>query len=160
MWKELLDSIVDRSSTPPPVVAKLGLPPIDGWENGRVWGAWQVDTELFNAAGALFGGYLAALADSFTGLAMMTTLAEDEWFTTSDLRVSYFRPVLAGKLEIAAEVVNRGRRLAHCECVFVNDDDRVVAKATATQVIQPLGERSDGFSGRMRGAIMGPEATP
>ena len=140
VWKEWLDDIVAGTREPPRVVTKLGLPGIEGWERGRVWGHWDLDPDMLNAAGSLFGGYLAALADSFTGLAMMSTLDDTEWFTTSDLRVSYFRPFGKGTLDIAAEVVNRGRRMAHCECVFVNDDDKVVAKATATQVIQPLAE--------------------
>jgi len=139
-WTEILDSIVAGTVEKPPAVEKLKLPPLEGWERGRVWGAWRVDPELLNPGGGLFGGYLAALADQFVGLAMMSSIADNEWFTTSDLRVSFFRPVLNGTIQIAAEVVNRGRRMAHCECVFVNDDDKVVAKATVTQVILPLGE--------------------
>ena len=139
-WTERLDEIVAGTADKPPVVDALRLPGIEGWEPGRVWGQWKVDHDLFTLAGSLFGGYLGVIADSFVGLAMMSTLAEDEWFVTSDLRVSFFRPVLGGTLQIAAEVLNRGRRMAHCECIFVNDDDKVVAKATATQVVLPLGE--------------------
>ena len=139
-WPEWLDSIVAGTGEAPPVVRKLGLPPIEGWDRGRVWGTWSFDPDLLTLAGTLFGGYIAALADSFVGLAMATTLGDDEWFTTSDLRVSFFRPVARGRLDIAAEVLNRGKRMAHCECVFVNEDDKVAAKATATQVIVPLGE--------------------
>lgn len=140
-WAQFLDGIVARTNTPPPVVSVMRLPWIDGWGRGRVWGEWKVDPDLMTLAATLFGGYLAALADNFVGLAMTTTLADDEWFTTSDLRVAFFRPVTSGTLQIAAEVLNRGRRMAHCECVFVNDDDKVVAKATATQVLVPLGEK-------------------
>lgn len=139
-WSDRLDAIVAGTADKPPVVDALRLPPIEGWERGRVWGRWPVDCELLTLAGTLFGGYLGVIADSFVGLAMMSTLAEDEWFATSDLRVSFFRPVTDGTLEIAAEVLNRGRRMAHCECVFVNDDDKVVAKATATQVVIPLSD--------------------
>ena len=139
-WPAILDSIVAGTNTPPPVVGALRLPGIEGWDRGRVWGEWKVDPDMLTLAGTLFGGYIAALADSYVGLAMMTTLADDEWFTTSDLRTSFFRPVVSGKIEIAAEVLNRGRRMAHVECIFVNDDDKVVAKATATQVIVPMGE--------------------
>ena len=139
-WAELLDSIVDGTADTPPPIRKLNIPAIEGWERGRVWGEWKVDSELLNPGGGLFGGYLAALADSYVGLAMMSTLADNEGFTTSDLRVSFFRPIMKGSIQVAAEVVNRGRRMAHCECVFVNDDDKVVAKATATQVILPRGE--------------------
>lgn len=140
-WSEFLDGIVNRTNTPPPVVEAMRLPGIQGWERGRVWGEWKVDPDLMTLAGTLFGGYLAALADSFVGLAMTSTLADDEWFTTSDLRIAFFRPVTSGTLQIAAEVLNRGRRMAHCECVFVNDDDKVVAKATATQVLIPMNEK-------------------
>jgi uncharacterized protein (TIGR00369 family) len=139
-WPALLDAIRDGTNAPPPVVDALRLPRIEGWERGRVWGEWKVDPDMLNAAGTVFGGYFGVLADSFVGLAMMSALAPDEWFTTSDLRVSFFRPVTKGTLEIAAEVLYRGKRMAHVECVFVDDGDKVVAKATATQVIQPLAE--------------------
>lgn len=134
-WTQLLDDIVARRNNPPPMVGALRLPGLDGWERGRVWGAWDVDPDMFHAGGAVFGGYLAALADSYVGLAMASALSDDEFFTTGDLRVAFFRPVTKGRLDIAAEVLNRGRRMAHVECIFVNDDDKVVAKATATQVI-------------------------
>jgi len=140
-WSDWLDAIVAGTAEPPPVVTALRLPAIEGWERGRVWGDWKVDPDLMNAGGAVFGGYIAALADSYVGLAMMSAIDDDEWFTTSDLRVSFFRPVTKGTLQVAAEVLNRGRRMAHCECIFVNDDDKVVAKATATQVLMPLGEQ-------------------
>ena len=139
-WPALLDGIVSGTNTPPPFVAALRIPGIQGWDRGRVWGEWKVDPDMLTLAGTLFGGYIAALADSYVGLAMVSTLAEDEWFTTSDLRTSFFRPVVSGKIEIASEVLNRGRRMAHVECIFVNEDDKVVAKATATQVIVPMGE--------------------
>lgn len=142
--RTLLDAIVARdesAGSPPPFVRALRMPPIDGWEPGRVWGSWKVDPDMFHAGSAVFGGYLAALADSITGLAMFSTMADDEVFTTSDLRISFFRPVVGGTLDFAAEVLHRGKRMAHVECVFVDDRDRMVAKATATQVIMPPGDR-------------------
>jgi uncharacterized protein (TIGR00369 family) len=139
---QILDAIVARDesrASPPPFVRPMRMPPIDGWEQGRVWGTWKVDPDFFHLGGAVFGGYLAALADSIVGLAMYSTMADDEVFTTADLRISFFRPVVGGTLEFAAEVVNRGRRLAHVEAVFVDDRDNLVAKATATQVVIPAG---------------------
>jgi uncharacterized protein (TIGR00369 family) len=133
---EQLDSIIDGSNIdPPPMVNTLQLPPIAGWEKGRVWGTWEVDPAMFHAGGAVFGGYLAALADSFLSLAMFSTLADDEMFTTTDLRISFFRPVTRGDLTCVAEVVHRGRRMAHVEAVFTTDDDKVACKATATEVV-------------------------
>ncbi|MGH2830025.1 MAG: PaaI family thioesterase, partial [Actinomycetota bacterium] len=140
MWSDILDGVVNQTGEPPPFVRALRIPGIDGWERGRVWGTWQVDPEMHHAAGAVFGGYIAAIADSYVGLAMLSTMADDEWFTTSDLRVSYFRPIVKGIVEIVAEVIHRGQRQGHVESVFVDDRDKVIAKAVATQVVIPMSE--------------------
>lgn len=145
----ILDGIVsgDLVAPPPPMIETLRLPPIEGWEPGRVWGDWKVDPSTFHGGGAVFGGYVAALADSFLSLAMFSTMEDDEIFTTSDLRVSFFRPIVSGTISIVAEVLNRGRRMAHVECVFVHENGKVVAKATATEVILKVSERDDSGSG-------------
>lgn len=143
IWTDFLDQIVAGTATPPPMVVSLKLPQIDGWAPNSVWGDWPLDKEVYHAGGSVFGGYLAALADSFTGLAMFTILSDEEFFTTSDLRVAYFRPVTTD-LHIVAEVLNRGRRQAHVEATFVDDRDKVACKATATQVILPFGEGQGG----------------
>jgi uncharacterized protein (TIGR00369 family) len=72
---------------------------------------------------------------------MSTMLTDKEFFTTSDLRVAYFRPVTTD-LHIVAEVLNRGRRQAHVEATFVDERDKVACKATATQVIMPMGDET------------------
>ncbi len=144
-WGDVLDTIVAGTGEPPPMVVALKLPTIQGWEPGSVWGEWRLNKEMYHAAGSVFGGYLAALADSFTGLAMFTVLKDDETFTTSDLRLAFFRPVVSD-LHIVAEVVNRGRRQAHVEATFVDDRDKVACKATATQVILPMSELQGGSS--------------
>jgi len=144
-WGDMLDTIVAGTGEPPPMVVALKLPTIQGWAPGSVWGDWPLNKDMYHAAGSVFGGYLGALADSFTGLAMFTVLKDDETFTTSDLRVSFFRPVTSD-LHIVAEVLNRGRRQAHVEATFVDDRDKVACKATATQVILPLSELQGGSS--------------
>ncbi len=139
---EVLDSIVQGTSTPPPCIKTLRVPPIEGWEPGRVWAKWKPDPDFFHDFGAVFGGYLAALADSFVGLAMFSTLKEGEQFTTSDLRFSFFRPVSGGTVSIEAKVVHRGRRMAHVEAIFTNEDGKIAGKATATQVVIPVREEA------------------
>lgn len=144
-WSDTLDSIVAGTNEPPPMVGALKLPTIEGWAPGSVWGDWALNTEMYHAMGSVFGGYLAALADSYTGLAMFTVLTDQEAFTTSDLRLAFFRPVTTD-LHIVAEVLNRGRRQAHVEATFVDDRDKVACKATATQVILPMSDLQGGSS--------------
>ena len=93
---------------------------------------------MTNGAGTAFGGYLAALADHALGMATGSVLDSAAGFTTSELQVHFFRPVLSGELQIEAKVIHRGRSRVHAEVVFTRDDGRIAGKATATQVIIPL----------------------
>ncbi len=83
----------------------------------------------------MFGGYIAALADSLLGLVIMTVLEDSEAFTTSDPRISFFRPAISDTLTIECRLIHRGRSMAHVEVDFTRDDGKLVAKATATQII-------------------------
>jgi uncharacterized protein (TIGR00369 family) len=132
---EMLDRIVAQEGEAPPFVGKLGMPWLTGWEPGRAWLEWKVDPELFHLEGALFGGFIAALADHALGFPAMSVLDDGENMTTSDLRVSFFRPVTEGTLHIESRVVHRGRRMIHVEASFTRDDGKLAAVATATQVI-------------------------
>jgi uncharacterized protein (TIGR00369 family) len=137
-----LDAIVAGSDAPPPYAAPLRMPRPEGFSDGRVRLHWKMEPDLANGAGTAFGGYLAALADHALGLATGSALAEGEGFTTAELQMHYFRPVLpGGVLRIEAKVVHRGRSRIHAEVVFIGDEGRIAGKATATQVIIPLARR-------------------
>ncbi len=136
-WGERLDQVVaGTSGARPPCVETLNLPQLKAWLPGRTWTQWTVDPKMFHAGGAVFGGFLAALADQALGLVTMSVLEEGETFTTSDLRISFFRPVSRGSLHIEAQIVHRGRGMLQAEVVFTRDDGKVAGKATATQVIK------------------------
>jgi len=135
-WTELLDRIVARRSEPPPHVGVLRIPLIDGWESGRVWSTWNVDAELVQPHGSLFGGYIAAVTDEMLGMATMTVLADDETFTTSESSLHFFRPASAGNLSVEASVLSRSRSSAHIEVAFANAEGDLVAKARGTQIVR------------------------
>jgi uncharacterized protein (TIGR00369 family) len=133
-WQEMLDGTVDGSFQHP-ALRRLALPNFSGWESGRVWGDWDFDPEICNPDGALFGGYLAALADATAGHAMATTLGSEEGFATADLHISYHRPVRGGRLRFEGVVVSRGRQIGHVEVQFTGHDGDLVATARATEVV-------------------------
>jgi uncharacterized protein (TIGR00369 family) len=137
-WKKVLDSIVEGNEISIPFVSTLKMPKLEKWERGRIWQQWAVREDLFHPRGALFGGFLAALADRALGLATMTVLEDDEAFTTADLNVSFFRPVSSGVLHIEAEVIHRGRSLIQTEATFTRDDGKLAAKASASQAVIPF----------------------
>jgi uncharacterized protein (TIGR00369 family) len=139
-WATILDGIASGRPEPIPFVNTLQMPGITRWERGRIWQEWTVRSDLFHPRGALFGGYLAALADRALGLVTMTVLEDDEAFTTADLNVSFFRPVSGGVLHIQAEVIHRGRSLIQAEATFTRDDGKLAAKASASQAVIPYQE--------------------
>ncbi len=121
------------------MVATLRLPLISGWEHGRAWVDWDVDPEMFNERGVVFGGYLATLIDSLGALAFISTLQESETFTTAGLHVSYFRPVSKGSVRIEGLVVHRGRTMSNVDVTCTDDSGKLVARGAVTQVVIPLG---------------------
>ena len=140
-WGDLLDSIVDGAEPSIPFMDALPLPKsILKWEPGRLWQEWQVDPSVFHPRGAVFGGFLAALADRSLFLTAMTVLEDHEAVTTGDLNVSFFRPVSEGTLHIEGEVIHRGKSLVQVEVEFRRDDGKLAVKASASQAIIPMPE--------------------
>ena len=138
-WGDLLDSIADGAEPKIPFMDALPLPKsIVKWEPGRLWQEWEVDPSVFHPRGAVFGGFLAALADRSLYLTAVTVLGDDEAMTTADLNVSFFRPVVEGTLHIEGEVIHRGRSLVQVEVEFRRDDGKLAVKASASQAIIPM----------------------
>lgn len=138
-WHKLLDAMVEGKEPYIPFMETLPLPQrIESWEPGRMSQKWEVDPGVFHPRKAVFGGFLAALADRALAQTAMTVLEEHEALTTADLNVSFFRPVSEGTLHIEGEVIHRGRSLVQVEVTFTRDDGKLAVKASASQAIIPL----------------------
>lgn len=136
----ILDSVVDGTAPRTAYAEALRLPAPAGWERGRVWATWEVAPGLLTPWGAVFGGYLAAMADEFAGMAALSVLEEGETFGTTDLHVSPVRALREGTARIEARVVARGRSTIHVEVVIMRDDGTLVTRASVTQVLARHGE--------------------
>jgi len=134
--KRLLDGIVARKVPISKHAETMRIPRIDGWEPGRVWTTWEIDPDIVSPQGSIFGGYLSAVSDEMVGMATLSVIEEGEAFVTADLRVNFFRPAVAGTLNAEATVIHKGRSIAHVEAVFTNAEGKLVAKASATQMIR------------------------
>lgn len=82
--------------------------------------------------GTVHGGVLCDLGDAALSTAYMSTLDDDELFTTVDLTVHYLRPVRRDRLEAVGEVVHRGRTIGVSESEITNGDGDLVARLTGT----------------------------
>ncbi|MET9764385.1 PaaI family thioesterase [Streptomyces sp. NPDC006372] len=132
-YHRLLDEIVAGESDPPAMVTALGLPRIDGWAPCRVWGTWEVDTVLVGPGG-VFGGYLAAVADSFSGMCMYTVLADGQWLATRELSTRFLLPLRGGRVHTESTVIRSEGRRTWVDTVFRSEDGTTVCTAQAVQV--------------------------
>lgn len=136
-WKNILKRIQDQDiEKAPPHVHALNLYAgrLSEVEEGRIVYEWDVNPDYMNPA-AVFGGYLATLADQTCSFALMTELEDDKNFTTSDLQMHFFRPVTKGTIRCEGRVLNRSKTQAYVEATFTNEEGKLVLKARAVERI-------------------------
>ena len=66
------------------------------------------------------------------GFAYGSSLGEGESFTTVELKIKYFRPVLQGRLTAEARLIKSGPTLGYIECDITDQRGKHVAKAAST----------------------------
>ena len=95
----------------------------------------KVEPRLHNPVGILHGGVPYSLADTGMAMALMPMLTEGQNFSTVEIKVSYFKPVVSGELTCETRVINQGRRVIFLES-DVRDGSRLVAKASGTYYVK------------------------
>lgn len=118
----------------PPIMRTLGMKLVE-LEEGRVVMTLRADERFHNPMGTLHGGVMTDLADACMGVATISTLSDDESFTTLEVKMNFLRPVIEGELRAEAKVVHRGRTVAMTEVVLKNPEGKDVARGTATQMV-------------------------
>ena len=116
---------------PAPIGKLLGMKLLQA-ENGMAMVELVADERHANPMGTLHGGVLCDIADAAMGLAYRTTLAADESFTTLELKINFLRPVWKATLRAKARVVRAGRFVGFVECDVVDEQERLVARASST----------------------------
>lgn len=127
---------------PPPVAGLLGIDFVSAGE-GLCTMKLEAEERHSNPMGTLHGGILCDLADAALGICWASTLAEGESFTTVELKINFLRPVREGRLRAVGTVTKRGRHVGMTECEVTDEEGRLVAKASATQMTL-RGERAAG----------------
>lgn len=128
---ELMEAIRAGVLSPPPAARLLGLE-IDEVTAGRITFGFTSGDRYSNGA-TTHGGVLAAVADFALSTAVMTELEAGADLVTTNLNVTYLRPVpLSGRFRCEGRVVVRGRTIAHAEATMTDDRSREVLRATGT----------------------------
>jgi uncharacterized protein (TIGR00369 family) len=103
---------------------------VDG-ETGEVTLRFVAKPEFANRHGTVQGGFLAAMLDSATGMAVMQRLPPDMTAVTTRLDVSYLKPASIGPLHAKSRIVRRDARSANVEAQLTNESGLVLATAKA-----------------------------
>jgi len=110
---------------------------LDHFGEGKATLSLSVGKKFHNPMGTLHGGIMTDLADACMGIATITTLSDDETFSTLELKMNFLRPVFEGKITADGRILHRGKTIAMAECVVTNAEGKDVARGTATQIILP-----------------------
>ena len=113
--REGMESMV-RGETAMPAAATLIGMRLESFATGEALVALDATAAHANPMGTVQGGILAAVADAAMGWAFMTTLGENESYTTLEVKINFLRPVWAGRLEARGRVKSAGRNVSLVEC--------------------------------------------
>ena len=88
--------------------------------------------EFVNPAGAIQGGFLAAMLDDTMGPAVFAATEGALYTATIDMNVSYLKPAKVGPLFGEGQVVQLGKTVAFIEARLTDGDGALVARATSS----------------------------
>ena len=100
--------------------------------DGRSIPVLEISGVHLNLNGVVHGAVPFAMMDTAMGGAVMNTIDDDRRCATIEMQARYHRPVATGTLTATAEVITAGRRVVHLQAETRDDDDRLVASATAS----------------------------
>ncbi|HEY7813702.1 MAG TPA: PaaI family thioesterase [Nakamurella sp.] len=137
---EFLRAMVEGRVPSPPISSTLDFADFTV-EPGTV--TVELDPAEFhmNPLGTVHGGVIAALLDTACGCAVHTTLPAGTGYTSLDLNTRFLRPVRAGagRIRCVGKVLTAGSRTATAEARILDTRDRLLAHATSTCLIFPIG---------------------
>ncbi len=107
-------------------------------ERGEIEVFFDARTDFTNPMGTVQGGFLAAMLDDTLGPALAATLSQGERAPTLELKVSFLRPAVPGRITGTGRVVHRGRSIAFLSGELRDSAGDLLAAATATaRIIGP-----------------------
>lgn len=95
----------------------------------------NLEPHHLNPGGIAHGGVVAAMLDVAAGLAHRSKLGPDATHVTVQLHINYMKAVGAGVVSARGVSLQTGRRVGYSEATLFDEDDRVLARASATFLI-------------------------
>jgi len=124
---------VEGRAPMPRAAATLGLEFIDADDDeGTIELAFAATEDFTNPFGNILGAFQAAMLHDTVGPALLATLEPDEFQSTLEFKVSFFRPARPGRIIGKGRVVHREGELAFVEASLADADGLLLARASAT----------------------------
>jgi uncharacterized protein (TIGR00369 family) len=95
----------------------------------------KLEPHHLNPGGIAHGGVVAAMLDVAAGLAHRTKLGLDATHVTVQLHINYMKPIRSGVVTARGLSLQTGRRMGYSESTLFDEQDRVLARASATFLI-------------------------
>jgi uncharacterized protein (TIGR00369 family) len=125
----------------PPAAATLGFEFVAAdVQAGTIEVAFTATERFTNPSGNVLGAFVAAMLYDTVGPALLATLDPDQFQSTLQLGVSFLRPVRPGRVIGRGRVVHRDGDLVFLEASLADAGQAVIATATATARVIPLGQ--------------------
>ncbi|OIJ12911.1 thioesterase [Anaerobacillus arseniciselenatis] len=85
---------------------------------------------MFNPIGFIHGGMITYIAD--TAMGHLCAAFAERPGVSLELKTQFFRTAKSGKIFAEASFLKKGRKAQFVECLLKDDQERLLAKATAT----------------------------
>jgi uncharacterized protein (TIGR00369 family) len=109
-------------------------------EPGRVVLELIAGPQHRHGGGVVQGGVITQIADAAMGMSLATLQEDGMWNTTIELKINFIRPFVAGRLRAIGRVIDMRQTLLFSEADVLDDEDRVVARASSTCMPVPEGQ--------------------
>ncbi len=106
-------------------------------EEGRVVVELDADAKHRHEGGVVQGGIITQIADAAMGMSLLTMQPDDQSNTTIELKINFLRPVIEGRLRAVGRVVELKRTLLFSEADVLDQEGKLVARASSTCLAIP-----------------------
>lgn len=134
---QLLREMAEGRLPPPPISATMNFTGAQ-FEEGRAVFVGEPAEYLYNPIGSVHGGWAMTLLDSAMSVAIHTTLAVGERYTTVEIKVNFVRAITVdtGKVRCEGNVIHRGGTIATAEGKLIAEGSgKLLAHGTTTCLI-------------------------
>jgi uncharacterized protein (TIGR00369 family) len=134
---DYLKAVFERKLPPPPMAATLDFTGAEV-EDGRAVFVGEPAEFHYNPIGVVHGGYAMTLLDSAMGVAIHSTLAAGEGYTSLETSVNFVRPITVetGRVRCEGKVLHRGGRVATAEGRLIAESTgKLLAHGTTTCLV-------------------------